>query len=156
MEKTIIVHANGKDTEIPVKASMKALLSYRAEFTGDLLKDLNEVYAKLHPDPFMEAIKKSGINPSKISRDELLQTVIENIDYASLDADGNAMPVLPDADTQIKAMQIIWTMAKTANGSTKRFDLWCDDMGLLPVADLIDRCYEIWQQANAGTIELKN
>ena len=148
MEKTIIV--NG--TEIPVKASMGALQLYRAQFNSDLIQDLNEIHDKLHPDPFMDAIKKAGINPGQLDQDEITKAILQNVDYSVF----NNEDALPDADTQIKTLQIVWVMAKTAGNGVKRFDLWCDDFGFLPIRDMADRCYEIWQEANTGTVEIKN
>ena len=156
MERTFIVHTEEKDTEIRVKASNFTLRLYRAEFNADLIKDLTEIHDKLHPDLFIEAIKKAGIDPSEVSQDELVNIVIKNMDYSQLNADGTERPVLPDADTQIRIMQIIWTMARTADKNIKSFEDWCDEFDLLPMADLADQCYEMWNRASSGTVELKN
>lgn len=152
MEKTLVIQTDDKEIEITVKASMSALQLYRAEFNADLIRDLNEIYNKLHPDPFADAIKKLNINPEKTSQEELANLILSNVDYSVYD---NENAIL-DGDAQIKAYQIIWTMAKAAGNGTKRFDLWCNDFEFLPVNAIIDRCYEIWKTANTGIVQLKN
>ena len=77
-------------------------------------------------------------------------------DFAKVDENGDGLIVIPDGSIQLTGMQILWAMAKTATGSVKKFDLWCEDFDLLPTREIVDCCFEIWQQANAGTVELKN
>lgn len=152
MERTLVIHTDGKEIEIPVKASMGALQTYRAQFAADLIKDLNEVHGKLHPDPFMDAIKRAGIKPGQLDQEEITSAILANVDYSQLSDE----KTLPDGETQLKTLQIVWAMAKSAAGSTKRFDLWCDDFELLPIRELADSCYEVWAEAGTGTVELKN
>lgn len=156
MEKTIIVHSGDKETEIPVKASMAALRIYRAEFNADLIQDLTAVYEASHYDPYLEAVKKSNLNPNGLTRDELIAAVMENIDYSSIDANGDALPVVLDGVTRLKAYQCIWAMAKAANKQTERFDDWCDLLDVMPIGDVVEQCMQMWNLASAGTIELKN
>ena len=152
MEKTIVIHLDEKDIEIPVKASLAALSLYRATFNSDLIRDLNELNQKLNPDPFIDAIKRVNINPGQMNQDELAKALLNNIDYSML-SDEN---ILPDGETQIKALQILWTMTKTADDSLSKFDKWCDRFELLPIRGIVDRCHEIWAEANTVTVDLKN
>lgn len=152
MEKTIVIHLDEKDIEIPVKASLAALSLYRATFNSDLIRDLNELNRKLNPDPFKDAIKRANINPGQMNQDEMAKALLNNIDYSIL-GDEN---ILPDGETQIKALQILWAMAKTADDSLSKFEKWCDRFELLPIRGIVDRCHEIWTEANAVTVELKN
>lgn len=152
MEKTIVIHTNEKDIEIPVKASIAALLTYRAEFNSDLIKDLNEASNKLHPDPFMDAMKRANVNPGQLSQEELAEAIMKNVDLTALNAQDN----LPDGETQMKVLQIVWAMAKAADKTIEKFDQWCDHFDILPIRNLADRCSEIWAAANAVTVELKN
>ena len=154
MGRTLVIHTEGKDIEIQVIASMKALEKYRQEFSGDLIRDLNEVHGKLHPDAFMDAVKKSGVKPDQLSQEELASAIMENLDYSMLSDEID--PPLPDGEMLIKALQCVYAMAKAADGSLKKFDLWCDDFGMLPIRELVDSCHEIWAAACTGTVELKN
>ena len=152
MEKTIVVHANDKEIEIPVAASMAALALYRAEFTADLIRDLNEIYQDLHTDPFVEAMKRAKIDPQKMSQEEMAEKIMQNIDYTQL----NSQEMLPDYETQIRALRIIWAMAKTADKRLIGFDDWCSSFDQLPIRNLVDLIYKIWNEANTITVELKN
>ena len=151
MEKTIVIKNGDENIEIPVKASMAALSLYRAEFNGDLIKDLNRVYKNIHPDPFTAAMKKAEIR-GDMSQDEIAKAILEHIDYSTLEEESP----LPSADDQITALHIVWTMAKAADKNIKKFDDWCDRFEILPVSGLIDKCNEIWTAANMTTVELKN
>lgn len=156
MERTIIVRNEDEDIEIRVKASNFALRTYRAEFNADLIRDLSEIQDKLHPDLFMDAVKKAGVNPGDLDKEELLNLVVSNIDLSRIDDQGNEKQIIPDAETQIKIMQIVWVMAKAADRKVPGFEAWCDDLDILPSANLFDRCYEMWQKATEGTVEIKN
>lgn len=156
MERTILINANGEDIEIQVKATMATLRLYRAEFGTDLIKDLTAVHEQLHPDPFSDAMRKARIDITAASQEELYSAILANVDFTKIDENGDGFVEIPDGATQMTVMQVLWAMAKTAAGSTKRFDLWCDDFDVLPIRNIADLCFEIWRQANTGTVELKN
>ena len=152
MKKTIIIRAEENDIEIPVKANMAALALYRAEFTGDLIKDLSEVYTELHPDPFAAAMQKINYDPDEMDQDELAALLMKNVDYQHL----SGLDQLPDESAVIKTLQILWAMAKAADRHLESFGEWSESFDLLPVKGLIERCNEIWTAANMTTVELKN
>lgn len=152
MERTIVIHTEEKEIEIPVKPSIAALTLYRSEFNSDLIRDLNKAYQSMHPNPFTDAMKRANIQPGSMSRDELANALLENLDYSLLDEED----ALPDGETQITAMRIVWAMAKAANKGLKQFDEWCGSFDMLPIRSLIDRCNEIWATANKVTVDLKN
>ena len=152
MEKTIVIHMDEKDIEIPVKASMATLALYWETFNADLIRDLNESHRKLHPDPFAEAIKKVNVNPGQMTQEELTEAILKNVDYTKL----NDTNQLPDGDTQMKVLQIFWAMAKTADNAVEKFDKWCDRFEMLPIPGIVDCCHELWTAANTITVELKN
>ena len=152
MERTIVIENGDENIEIPVKASMGSLSLYRATFNEDLIRDLNEIYRKLHPDPFMDAMQRAKLNPNQMDQEALASAILENVDYSTLDDES----VLPDGGIQMKALQIVWAMAKTADDSLGKFEKWCDRFEFLPIRGMVDCCHEIWQKANATTVKIKN
>lgn len=152
MKRIIVIHTDDKDIEIPVKASMAALGIYRAEFSSDLIKDLNAVYQALHPDPFADAMKKIDYKPDEMDNEALTNAILSNLDYQKL----NESETLPDGELLTKALQIVWAMAKAADKGFKSFSTWCESFDLLPVKGMVERCNEIWTAANRCTVELKN
>lgn len=60
MKRTIVINTEDEPIEIPVKATLKAMQIYRAEFGSDLSKDLTSVYNALNPDPYLDAMKHAG------------------------------------------------------------------------------------------------
>lgn len=152
MKRTIIIHTDEKEHEIPVKASMAALAIYRQEFSGDLIKDLNEVYQALHPDPFADALKKIDYRPGEMDDEALKNALLSNVDYRQL----SESETLPDGELLTKALQVVWAMAKAADKGLESFGAWCESFDLLPVKGIVERCNEIWTAANRCTVELKN
>lgn len=152
MKRIIVIHTDDKDIEIPVKASMAALGIYRAEFSSDLIKDLNAVYQALHPDPFADAMKKIDYRPGEMDDEALKNALLSNVDYRQL----SDSETLPDGELLTKALQIVWAMAKAADKGLKSFGVWCESFDLLPVKGIVERCNEIWTAANRCTVELKN
>lgn len=152
MERTIVIHTQEKDIEITVKPSIAALALYRSEFNADLIRDLNKAYQSLHPDPFVDAMKRADIRPGQMNQEDMAKALLDNVDYTML----NGEDMLPDGETQIKAMQIVWTMAKAANKDLEPFEEWCSSFDMLPIRSLVDRCNEIWTAANRTTVDLKN
>ena len=152
MERTIVIHMEEKEIEIPVKPSMASLALYRSEFNSDLIRDLNKAYQSLHPDPFTDAMKRANIRPGQMSQEDMAKVLLENVDYTLL----NGENMLPDGETQINAMRIVWAMAKAANKELASFDEWIGSFDMLPIRELVDRCNEIWTTANRVTVDLKN
>lgn len=152
MKRKINIKTDEGEIEIEVKATLKAMQIYRAEFGSDLSKDLAAVNAALNPDPFLDAMKRAGISPADASGEELTQKILENLDYSAIREDEE----IPDLETQTKALQIVWAMAKAADPEFTAFGNWTDNLDFQPVRSITDCVLEIWKAAGKATVELKN
>lgn len=152
MKRTIVIKAEEKDIEIEVKANIKAMQIYRTEFGSDLSKDLTAVYVALYPDPYIDAMERAGLKPGELSGEELQQKILDNLDYSLIRMEDQ----IPDEETQTKALQIVWAMAKAADPELAAFSEWIDGLDMQPIRSLMDCIQKIWQQANKTTVELKN
>lgn len=152
MKRTIIIHNEEKDIEIPVKATIKAMQIYRTEFGSDLSKDLSAVFDALNPDPFTDAMKRANLIPGMQTTEEMQQKILENLDYSMIHMEDP----IPDEETQIKVLQIVWAMAKAANPELAAFSEWIDSLDMQPIRSLAESVRNIWKEAGKTTIELKN
>lgn len=140
---------------ISVKATIRSQRIYRAEFGADLNKDLSDIYAKLHPDPFADAMKKVTIQQDQISSEEIMQQVLDNVDLTKID--GINENQLVGADETEDIMRVLWAMAKAADPNLASFESWAEDLEIMiPAKDLSAQLLQIWKDANKTTIELKN
>lgn len=152
MRRKIIIKGEDQDVEIPIKATLKTMQLYRTQFGSDLSKDLSAVYDTLNPDPWIDAMKRAGIKPGEMSQEEMSQKILENLDYSTIREEDP----IPDEETQTKALQILWAMAKTANKALPEFGEWSEDLEEQPIRSIVKCIQEIWQEANKTTIEIKN
>ena len=152
MKRTIIIHNEEKDIEIPVKATIKAMQIYRTEFGSDLSKDLSAVFDALNPDPFTDAMKRANLIPGMQTTEEMQQKILENLDYSMIHMEDP----IPDEETQIKVLQIVWAMAKAADPELAAFSEWIDSLDMQPIRSLAESVRKIWTEAGKTTIELKN
>ena len=152
MKRTIIIHNEEKDIEIPVKATIKAMQIYRTEFGSDLSKDLSAVFDALNPDPFTDAMKRANLIPGMQTTEEMQQKILENLDYSMIHMEDP----IPDEETQIKVLQIVWAMAKAADPELAAFSEWIDSLDMQPIRSLAESVRNIWKEAGKTTIELKN
>lgn len=152
MERTLVIHTEEKEIEIPVKATIKAMQIYRTEFSSDLSRDLTAVYNTLNPDPFADAMKRAAITPGELTTEELQQKLLANLDYSAIQLEDP----IPDEETQTKALQIVWAMAKAANDRLVPFAEWVDALDIQPIRSLTENVQKIWREANSTTVELKN
>ena len=154
MERTVVIQSGEKEIELTLKATMSTLRQYRAEFNADLIKDLNEAWKAMNQDPFMDALQRSGIQPVGMTQEEIVKAVMENIDVTALSSN---VPELIDGMIQMKAMQCVWAMVRSADKETPKFEKWCDSFeDLLPLKEIVNTIYEMWNTANGATVELKN
>ena len=152
MERTLVIHTEEKEIEIPVKATIRAMQIYRTEFGSDLSRDLTAVYNALNPDPFADAMKRAAITPGELTTEELQQKLLENLDYSAIQLEDP----IPDEETQTKALQIVWAMAKAADDRLVPFAEWVDTLDIQPIRSLTGNVQKIWREANSTTVELKN
>lgn len=152
MKRTIVINTEDKPIEIPVKATIKAMQIYRAEFGSDLSKDLSAVFDTLYPDPFTDAMKRANLIPGMQTQEEMQQKILENLDYSMIHTEDP----IPDEETQSKVLQIVWAMAKAADPELRPFTEWIDSLDMQPIRSLADSVQKIWKEAGKTTIELKN
>ena len=152
MKKTIVIKNENGEIEIPLKATIKAMQLYRTEFGSDLSRDLAAVYDTLHPDPYLDAMKRAGIVPGELTHEEMQQKILENLDYSMIRVEDP----IPDEETQIKTLRITWAMAKAADPDCPDCEKWIDTLDTLPIRSLAECIQGIWREANSTTVIIKN
>ena len=151
-KRIIVIKDDEKTTEIAVKATIKAMEIYRAEFNGDLIKDLTEANAELNPDPFNEAMKRVQLSASEVTPEIVQQKILENLDLSAYNTEGK----IAGEEIQLKVMRIFWAMARAADPQTSGFDSWLDGFDVLPVRQICEKIHQIWIEASTITVEIKN
>ena len=152
MKRTIVIRTEEKEIEITLKATIKAMQIYRTEFGSDLSKDLTAVHDALNPDPFLDAMKRANLVPGMESPEEMQQKILGNLDYSMIRDEDS----VPDEETQLKTLQIVWAMAKAADPQLAPFGEWIDGLETQPIRSLTESVMKIWQDAGKTTVELKN
>lgn len=152
MRRTIVIKYDEKTTEIAVKATIKAMEIYRAEFSGDLAKDLAAANAELNPDPIADAMRRVKMSSAEVTPENIEQKVLDNLDISAF----SAADIIPGEVTQRKVMQIFWAMARAADPQACGFEDWLDGFEALPVKQIAEKLHQIWMAASDITVEIKN
>lgn len=151
----VIKNENAEPIIIPIRMTISALRMYRTEFGRDFIQDLVDLHEKLNPDPLRKAMSRLRIDATKaagMTQKEISGLIMENVDFTELAADSH----LTGEETD-RALQLVYVLAKNADSELKPFENWADSFDvLLPVKSLIDACFDLWNQSNETSIEIKN
>jgi len=111
MEK--ILNIDGRDVKF--KSTGAFLFRYKAQFQRDALKDIYKLQGAV------ENVEKTVMNEHTGEEEIIVKQVIKNIDALDLDVFYN----------------LIWTLAKTANGTIPPPIEWLDEFDEFPLMDII-------------------
>ena len=155
MNITLKMKIQDQDFEIKANLTNAAGRIYRQQFSRDLLKDMNEIYKKLHKSPF-EGIDMSGITYEGKTEKEIYEQIMSKVDISKFMENRLNKEPLDFEDTE-KCGQIIWAFIKNEDRTTPNYEQWIDEFDfILPVGDIVSALYEAWNKSAQPIIELKN
>ena len=150
----ITLKMNETNTEMTVNMTMNGARIYRQNFSRDMLKDMNEIYAKLHKSPFY-GIDMSGIQVEGKTDQEIYEQIMAKVDVTRLFASQTKETL--DYDETERGAQIIWAFAKNADRNLPDFEEWIEGLDyILPAGDIVTALYEAWHKSAMPTVEIKN
>ena len=150
----ITLKMNETNTDLTVNMTMNGARIYRQNFSRDMLKDMNEIYAKFHKSPF-DGIDMSGIQVEGKTDQEIYEQLMAKVDVTKLFALQTKETL--DYDETERGAQIIWAFAKNADRNVPDFEEWIEGFDyILPVGDIVTALYEAWHKSAMPTVEIKN
>ena len=150
----ITLKMNETDTELTVNMTMHGARIYRQTFGRDMLKDMGDIYQKLHKSPF-EGIDMTGIQVEGKTDQEIYEQLMAKVDVTKLLSMQNAETL--DFDETERGAQIIWAFAKNADKNIPDFADWIEGFDyILPVGSIVSALYEAWHKSAMPTVEIKN
>ena len=150
----ITLKMNEENTEMTVNMTMNGARIYRQNFSRDMLKDMNEIYGKLHESPF-DGIDMSGIQVEGKTDQEIYEQLMAKVDVTKLFA-LQTKETLDYVETE-RGAQIIWAFAKNADKNVPDYEEWIESFDyILPVGDIVTALYEAWHKSAMPTVEIKN
>ena len=154
MYLTLKMRIQEQEYNLEVNLANRAGRIYRQQFNRDLLKDMSDIYKKLHKSPF-EGLNIQDIEIEGKTEQEIYQQIISKIDLSKfLEKNMNA-PL--DFEETERSGQIIWAFAKNRDEKIPNYDDWVDSFDfVLPVGEIVTALYEAWGKSAMPTVELKN
>lgn len=154
MNITLEMNIQDQDFELNCNLTNHAGRIYRQQYSRDILKDMTEIYKKLHISPF-EGMNLKGLDVNGKSEQEIYEQILSRVDMEKLLEAQNGK-TLDFEDTE-KAGQIVWAFAKNADNAIPGYEEWIDSYDfVLPVNDIVTALYEAWNKSARPTVELKN
>ena len=152
MNITLKMNIQDQEFEINANLTNNAGRIYRQAFCRDLLKDMADIYKKLHKSPF-EGVDMTGVDLTGKTEQEIYQILISKVDMTKLMGE---QETLTYEETE-HGSQIIWAFVKNADKKTIGYADWIDSFEfILPVGDIVSTLYEAWNNSAMPTVELKN
>lgn len=152
---TLKMKIQDQEFNLEVNLANKAGRIYRQQYCRDLLKDMDEIYKKLHKSPF-DGIDMTGIDIDGKTEQEIYEQLLTRVDMSKLlqsQSDKNALSF----EEEERAGQIVWAFTKNKNADTPNYEDWIDSFDfILPVGDIVCALFEAWGKSAQPTIELKN
>lgn len=128
---------------------------YRQQYNRDILKDMSEIYKKMHRSYF-DGINMDGIEIDGKTEQEIFDQLLSRVDVPKLLKEKSEIETLSFEETD-RCGQIVWAFAKNADKDTPYYEEWIDNFDfILPVIDIVCELYEAWNKSAQPTIELKN
>lgn len=150
----ITLKMNETNVELVISMTMHGARIYRQTFNRDMLKDMNDLYQKLHKNPF-EGIDMNGIELNGKTEQEIYDQLVSRVDMGKLIAMREEIHL--DYEEMERGSQIIWAFVKNADDKTPDFEKWIDSFEyILPVENIIIALYEAWHKSAVPTVEIKN
>lgn len=151
---TLKMKIQDQEYNLDVNLANRAGRIYRQQFNRDLLKDMGEVYKKLHRSPF-DGITISDIDLKDKTEQEIYDQLMSRVDLSKF-IDANEANVLSFEETE-QCGKIIWSFVKNKDENTANYEEWIDSFDfILPVGEIVCALYEAWGKSAQPTIEIKN
>ena len=155
MNITLKMKIQDQELEINANLTNNAGRIYRQQYSRDLLKDMSEMYNKLHKSPF-DGIDMTGIEIIGKTEDEIQEQLMSRVDISKLIASETDREILSFEETE-KCGQIAWAFVKNADSNTPGYEEWIDSFDfIIPVEDILTVLYEAWTKSAKPTVILKN
>ena len=152
---TLKMKIQDQDFDLDVNLANRAGRIYRQQFGRDILKDMSEIYKKLHKSPF-DGLDMSKINVNAETEQEIAEQILASVDIPKLLNERMNQELLNFEETE-RAGQIIWSFVKNRNNEIPNYEDWIDEFDfILPVDKILIALYEAWGKSAQPTIELKN
>lgn len=152
---TLKMTIQDQDFTLEVNLANRAGRIYRQQYNRDLLKDMDEIYKKLHKTLF-DGIDMTGVELEGKTEQEIYSQLLARVDISKIiqsEAHENAL----DFEEEERAGQIIWAFVKNKDEKTPNYEEWIDSYEfILPVGDIVCALYDAWGKSAKPTIELKN
>lgn len=128
---------------------------YRQQFERDILKDMSDLYRKLHRNP-LDIFDLTGFDAEGKTEEEIHDELMSRVNVDKLMTfQSESIPL--DFEETERAGQIIWAFAKNRKESIPSYEDWIDEFDfVLPVEKIIPALYEAWGKSAKPIIELKN
>lgn len=155
MNITLKMNIQEQEFELNANLTNNAGRIYRQQFSRDILKDMSDIYKKMHRSPF-DGIDLKGLEINGKTEQEIQDQLMSRIDIAQLLEAQNEAAVLTFEEEE-RGGQIIWAFVKNADRSVPNYEKWIEEFDfILPVGDIVSALYEAWTKSAQPTIELKN
>lgn len=150
---TLKMKIQEQEYSLEVNLANRAGRIYRQQFNRDLLKDMSEIYKKLHKSPF-EGINIGDIDLTGKTEKDIYEQLISRVDITKFIDQNNVALDFEETETCGK---IIWAFAKNRDEKIPNYEDWIDSYDfVLPVGEIVSALYEAWGKSAQPTIELKN
>ena len=151
---TLKLKIQDQEVNLDVNLANRAGRIYRQQYGRDILKDMADIYKKLHKSP-LEGINMQDIDLTGKTEQEIYEQILSRVDIAKFMSSQNE-DILDFEDTE-RAGQIIWAFAKNRNDSIPGYEEWIDGFDFVfPVGDAVTALFEAWGKTAQPTVELKN
>ena len=155
MNITLNMKIQGQEFELNANLTNAAGRIYRQQFSRDLLRDMSDIYKKLHKSPF-DGINMEGIELAGKTEQEIYEQLMSRVDMTKL-MNAEANKAMLDFEEEERAGQIIWAFVKNADKNLPNYDKWIDEFDfILPVGEIVCALFEAWTKSAQPTVELKN
>ena len=154
MNITLKMKIQDQEFELNANLTNNAGRIYRQQFSRDILKDMGDIYKKMHVSPFA-GISLEGIVLEGKTESEISEQLMSRVDVSKL-LTLQEKEVLSFEDEELGG-RIIWAFVKNADKALPNYEKWIEEFDfILPVGDIVSALYEAWTKSAQPTIELKN
>lgn len=154
MNITLKIKIQDQEFELNANLTNNAGRIYRQQYSRDILKDMGDIYKKMHVSP-LAGINMDGIVLDGKTENEIYEQLMSRVDISKL-LTLQEKEVLTFEEEE-RGGQIIWAFVKNADKSLPNYEKWIEDFDyILPIGDIVSALYDAWTKSAQPTIELKN
>ena len=151
---TLKMTIQDQEISLDVNLTNRAGRIYRQQYNRDLLKDMSDIYKKLHRSMFA-GIDLKGVDLSGKTEAEISAEIMKHVDLAEVLE--NQETAYLDFEESERAGQVIWAFVKNKAADIPNYEEWIDSFDfILPVGEIVNALYDAWHKSAQPTVELKN